>query len=229
MTYPNGIETSYAFDDAGQLLQILHQRTADQTAVAFADYTYDEAGNRVTMKDRPGEMVHTYGYDDLHRLITASHPHDSEVETKNETFSYDAVGNREADANIVVGTVAVNLRNCAPFVSLNRPDLAKTEKAEWDAAYQAGIVHEESAAFAEAVEHYNAAAKIDNQFAALHYRLGRCFLRLKKMAEADKHFSLPPSRKRSSGDARHAPRISTDTPRLHVWMPTCKLFRKNVN
>ncbi len=90
----------------------------------------------------------------------------------------------------MVGTVAVNLRNCAPFESLNRPDLTKAEKAEWDAAYQAGIAHEESAAFAEAVERYSAAAKIDNHFAALHYRLGRCFFGQNKIVEADKHFSL---------------------------------------
>ncbi len=96
LTYPNGIETTYAYDAAGQVTQILHRRVSDNTAIAFANYTYDSAGNRTSMEDMSG--VHTYGYDDLHRLISATHPPDSHLEIKSETFSYDGVGNRLADA-----------------------------------------------------------------------------------------------------------------------------------
>jgi len=98
MTYPNGTETTYAYDAGSQLTQILHWKTADNTAIAFANYTYDPAGNRISMQDLAG--YHSYAYDDLHRLISADHPAQSAVEIKNETFSYDAVGNRTADAVI---------------------------------------------------------------------------------------------------------------------------------
>ncbi|MEK7689775.1 MAG: RHS repeat-associated core domain-containing protein, partial [Bdellovibrionota bacterium] len=44
--------------------------------------------------------THTYTYDDLHRLISATHPPGSNIQTKNEFFDYDGVGNRTADANL---------------------------------------------------------------------------------------------------------------------------------
>ena len=98
MTYPNGTETTYAYDAASQLTQILHRKTADNTAIAFANYNYDPAGNRTSMQDLTG--THSYGYDDLHRLITADHPAQSNLAVKNEVFNYDAVGNRLSDAVI---------------------------------------------------------------------------------------------------------------------------------
>ena len=91
MTYPNGTETTYAYDAASQLTQILHRKTADNTALAFSNYAYDPAGNRTQMQDLTG--THTYGYDDLHRLTSASHP-----SLPDETFAYDQVGNRTQDA-----------------------------------------------------------------------------------------------------------------------------------
>ena len=98
LNYPNGIETTYAYDAASQLTQILHRKTVDNTAIAFANYTYDNAGNRISMEDITG--THTYTYDDLHRLISATHPPGSNIQTKNEFFDYDGVGNRTADANL---------------------------------------------------------------------------------------------------------------------------------
>jgi len=93
LTYPNGTETTYAYDAASQLTQVLHRKVADSTALAFSNYGYDAAGNRTSMQDITGS--HGYGYDDLHRLISASHP-----TLPNETFAYDAVGNRLNDALI---------------------------------------------------------------------------------------------------------------------------------
>ena len=47
-----------------------------------------------------GDGVHSYGYDNLNRLVSASHPVNSLIATQNESFGYDAVGNRTSDANI---------------------------------------------------------------------------------------------------------------------------------
>jgi RHS repeat-associated protein len=94
---PNGTETVYAYDAAGQILQIVHRRTVDATAVAFNEYSYDLAGNRAQMVDLNG--IHGYQYDDLHRLISATHPPQSILPVKQETFSYDAVGNRLTDGH----------------------------------------------------------------------------------------------------------------------------------
>lgn len=96
LIYPNGIETRYTYDSAGQVLSIIHERVSDGVIVAKSTYSYDAAGNRISMVDWAG--THIYGYDDLYRLTGASHPDPSGL--PNETFTYDAVGNRLADSQI---------------------------------------------------------------------------------------------------------------------------------
>jgi RHS repeat-associated protein len=96
MTLPNGTRTDYAYDAAGQLLSVTHLRVSDNSVLASVTYTYDAAGNRNTMTDAAGE--HVFTYDNLHRLTGANHPAASNLATKAETFAYDAVGNRTADA-----------------------------------------------------------------------------------------------------------------------------------
>ncbi|MBI5744913.1 MAG: hypothetical protein HY952_10240 [Elusimicrobia bacterium] len=96
MGYPNGTEANYTYDNASQLTGITHKRTADNTIIAQANYQYDTAGNRTSMTDTAG--THSYGYDDLHRLTSASHPTASALDVKNEIFNYDGVGNRLNDA-----------------------------------------------------------------------------------------------------------------------------------
>ncbi|MFA6093999.1 MAG: RHS repeat-associated core domain-containing protein [Elusimicrobiota bacterium] len=96
LSYPNGIDADASYDNAGQLLSIIDKRTADQVVVASVTYAYDNAGNRTSMTDWAG--THTYGYDDLHRLISAVHPAASNLPVLNETFAYDGVGNRTQDA-----------------------------------------------------------------------------------------------------------------------------------
>lgn len=98
LNYPNGVQTDYSYDTAGQVLSIIAKRSADQVVVSSVAYTYDPAGNRTSMTDWEG--THSYGYDDLHRLTNAQHPATTVLPVQNETFSYDAVGNRLADAQI---------------------------------------------------------------------------------------------------------------------------------
>jgi RHS repeat-associated protein len=96
MVYPNGTETNYAYDAAGQLTSITHKRTVGNSVITSASYSYDNAGNRTSMTDPAG--MHTYNYDDLHRLTSANHPAASALDVKNEVFAYDSVGNRQSDA-----------------------------------------------------------------------------------------------------------------------------------
>jgi RHS repeat-associated protein len=97
LNYPNGIRATYAYDAAGQLLSVIHTRTAGSVIIAKSTYAYDAAGNRTSMTDMAG--THTFAYDDLHRLISATHPAASALPSL-ETFTLDAVGNRLADARI---------------------------------------------------------------------------------------------------------------------------------
>jgi len=78
-------------------------------------------------------------------------------------------------AKVVVCTVGSNLKDCPPFTSLHRPDLTETEKKKWDDIYQAGADYETAGKYAEAIGRYIEAGEIDDSFAALQFRLGRCY------------------------------------------------------
>ena len=60
---------------------------AGSNVISFFRYTYDKAGNRLTMVDTEG--VTQYQYDALDRLVQANYP-----DATFEAFEYDAVGNR---------------------------------------------------------------------------------------------------------------------------------------
>jgi len=72
-------------------------------------------------------------------------------------------------------TVPCNLKDSPPFASLHRPDLTARVKASWDEIYQRGVKYETEGNYAGAVELYLRAAKIDDSYADLQYRLGRCY------------------------------------------------------
>jgi tetratricopeptide (TPR) repeat protein len=81
---------------------------------------------------------------------------------------------RDRGAAVVASTVAVNLADCPPFVSLHRDDLSDAERAEWESLYREGIAFEEQGRLAEAEGQYRSAARIDDRHAELHFRLARC-------------------------------------------------------
>ena len=85
------VRTSYSYDAASQLLNITNKTGGK--VVAFARYTYDEAGNRTIMEDHNG--VHTYRYDASNRLIVAREL--PLVPLRGEGFAYDRAGNRRHD------------------------------------------------------------------------------------------------------------------------------------
>jgi len=81
----------------------------------------------------------------------------------------------ESGAKIVLCTVGSNLKDCPPFASLHRPGLPEEEKNKWDDIYQQGAEYESAGNYAEAVVCYLAAAQIDDRYADLQFRLGRCY------------------------------------------------------
>lgn len=96
---------------------------------------------------------------------------------------------RGARARVVLSTVASNLRDCAPFGSLHRADLTPEQLAVWEALYRAGVAAETRGDFAEALSAYVQAAGVDDRFADLHFRKGRCALALGRSGEAREHFA----------------------------------------
>ena len=97
---------------------------------------------------------------------------------------------RSGGAKVVVCTVAVNLRDCAPFGSLHREGLGNEEKSRWDALWtQANRAAGESK-HAEAIEAYQAASKVDDRHAELHFRLAQSLWAAGRCDEAAPHYRL---------------------------------------
>ncbi len=77
---------------------------------------------------------------------------------------------------IVLSTMAVNLRDCAPFGSLHSPSLSETETKDWEKDYQAGAAQAAQGQWAEAAQLWQAAEKRSPKYAELQFRLGQCGL-----------------------------------------------------
>jgi tetratricopeptide (TPR) repeat protein len=97
---------------------------------------------------------------------------------------------RRSGAAVILSTVAVNLADSAPFASRHRGDLSPAELAKWESIYQAGVGLESKEKWSDAIAKYKAAARIDDRFADLHFRMGRCFAEENRLPEARDHFVL---------------------------------------
>jgi tetratricopeptide (TPR) repeat protein len=89
---------------------------------------------------------------------------------------------------LIFCTVATNLRNCPPFASLHRKDLSPRHKQQWEDFYSQGIKKEAAADFASALRFYLSALGIDDRFADLRFRLGRCYWQLGDYKNAQDSF-----------------------------------------
>jgi tetratricopeptide (TPR) repeat protein len=95
---------------------------------------------------------------------------------------------RSSGAKIVLSTVAVNLKDCAPFASLHRPDLFGTQSNDWQRLFDAGAWAQGSGDFRQAETEYDQAEQIDESHAELRFRRGQCALAMKDTAVAQKEF-----------------------------------------
>ncbi len=87
-------------------------------------------------------------------------------------------------ARVLVGTVGVNVRDCAPFASRHGRALGEAELAAWDRAFAAGAMAEEAGLYADALSHYAAAAQADDGHAELAFRMARCMAKAGRIEEA---------------------------------------------
>jgi tetratricopeptide (TPR) repeat protein len=95
---------------------------------------------------------------------------------------------RSSGARVIVSTVATNLKDCGPFSSLHREDLGPDELRSWTTLVQQGATLERGRAYAEALKTYQAAARIDDQYAELEFRIARSLWMQGDYAGAKQHF-----------------------------------------
>ena len=84
---PNGVKTSYQYDGLDRLTRLLD--TKGINTVADRQYQYNDA-SQITQIAEP-LITRNYGYDAVDRLTSASYTTASQP---NESYAYDAVGNR---------------------------------------------------------------------------------------------------------------------------------------
>ena len=95
---------------------------------------------------------------------------------------------RRSGARVLISTVATNLKDCAPFASSHRQDLRPEDLRTWEDLVQRGATAEQAKSYANALELYRAAEKIDPQYAELQFRIARSFWALGDFAAARDHF-----------------------------------------
>ena len=95
---------------------------------------------------------------------------------------------QRSGAGIVVSTVAVNLKDCAPFASAHRAGLTEADKARWDEKYQLGIQSWDAGDHQGAAGHFQEASRIDETFAELRFRQGQRLLARGDAQQARPHF-----------------------------------------
>ena len=96
---------------------------------------------------------------------------------------------QHAGAKVMVATVATNLKDCAPFASLHREGLRKDDLNSWLAFMQQATNLEQTGNYAGALQLYYEAAKIDDDYAELEFRIARCLSNLGDSKPAREHFA----------------------------------------
>lgn len=95
---------------------------------------------------------------------------------------------RRSGARVIVSTVATNLKDCAPFASVHRENLSAEDLKKWNVLVQQGSELETARSYGEALQAYQAASKIDNQYAELEFRIARVLWRNGDNTGAREHF-----------------------------------------
>jgi tetratricopeptide (TPR) repeat protein len=92
------------------------------------------------------------------------------------------------NTDVLLATVGSNLKDCPPFASLHRSDLTDIEKGKWNLIFERAVAEQDAGKYGQAIEAFSAAAQIDDNYAELHFRLGRCFQALEQWDKARSHY-----------------------------------------
>src|ERR1035437_7136726 len=126
-------------------------------------------GNQLPADDPPKEVVYQNFSRNLHDIVEAG---------------------LDSGAKILLNTVAVNLKDCAPFASLVNSNLPTADRAQFDQLFMDGVRAEDQGNFAEAAQKFESAAKLDPKAAELQFHWGESLFGLTNAAAAREHFQL---------------------------------------
>ena len=95
-----------------------------------------------------------------------------------------------AGGQALVCSVGVNLHDFPPLASLHRPGLGAEELSRWEKLYTEGSAAEGVRDFPTALARFEEAARLDNHFAELLFRMARCHEAAGRLDEARQHYAL---------------------------------------
>ena len=125
----------------------------------------------------------------LDKQLPASSPLMKPTDANFESNLRDTVAAaRNSGATVLVSTVATNLKDCGPFASMHREGLSGADLASWSQLVQEGADLENSKSYAEALQAYRSAAKIDGQYAELEFRIARTLWKQGDYTGAKEHY-----------------------------------------
>jgi len=85
--YGNGVTTAYTYDPKSLRLMRIYSTNAQALVVQDLNYTYDSAGQILTITDKVNTATQSFTYDHLNRLIQAFGSYNL------KTYAYDSIGN----------------------------------------------------------------------------------------------------------------------------------------
>jgi tetratricopeptide (TPR) repeat protein len=113
----------------------------------------------------------------LNSQLRADDPRLNKIYSHFRTNLQDIIrAGRDAGAQVVVCTIPVNLKDCAPFGSMHASDLNGDRLEAWEKLFKEGARLQSEKKYAEAIRNYGEAEAIDATFAELAYRRAQCSL-----------------------------------------------------
>src|SRR5262249_39689837 len=97
---------------------------------------------------------------------------------------------RQTAVPALLCSLAVNQLDFPPLASLHRRDLTPAQLTEWENHFRDGTAAEALTQVEQALDHYQNAARLDDHYAELHYRLARCAAVAGDQEAARRHFGL---------------------------------------
>lgn len=149
-----------------------------------------DAMRRAAQKDAAGNSAWEGMRAFVEHKVAASDPRLAVVHRNfRENLNDIVAAGRRSGAKIVLSTVAVNLKDCAPFASLHRADLSEARVKEWQRLFDAGVKAQTDGDLRGALAEFDRAAQIDESFAELRFRRGQCALAQNEIARARTEFA----------------------------------------
>lgn len=96
----------------------------------------------------------------------------------------------DSGAKVLLNTVAVNLKDCAPFASVKNSNLPAADCVRFEQFLASGVQAENQRRFSEAAQQFKSAAHLGPQCAELQFRWGKTLLALGNFTEAREHLQL---------------------------------------